>query len=93
MTKEMIVNFSNTQKQLADAVTTTIQGEPVDIVQNLVTIFDNLLRFCSKTLEILRICQQRQYLLRNLRSFDVCMNILITFYYSFTESLMTSFTC
>lgn len=38
--------------------------------------------------------QQQQHLNRKLRSFDVCNHILITFYYSFIESLMTfSFTC
>ena len=91
-TKEVIVTFSSKQRQLAEAVTTTIQGEPVELVEEyryLGTIFDGLLRFSSNTEEIIKKCHQRQYLLRKLRSFDVNKDILLTFYHSFIESVLT----
>ncbi|XP_060780488.1 NACHT, LRR and PYD domains-containing protein 12-like [Neoarius graeffei] len=88
-TKELIVTFSIKQRQLAEAHTTTIRGEPVELVEEykyLGTIFDSLLRFSSNTEEILKKCHQRQYLLRKLRSFGVNKDILLTFYHSFIES-------
>ncbi len=96
-TKEMVVTFSNKQRDLAAAVTTFIHGKPVELVEEykyLGTIFDHLLKFSSNTEEILRRCQQRQYLLRKLSSFGVCKDILLSFYYSFIESIVTfSITC
>lgn len=56
-TKDMIVTFSNSQRQLAEADTTTIQEVPVEIVQeyrHLGTIFESLSRVSSNTEEILR---------------------------------------
>ncbi len=92
-TKEMVVTFSNKQRDLAAAVTTFIHGKPVEY-KYLGTIFDHLLKFSSNTEEILRRCQQRQYLLRKLISFGVCKDILLSFYYSFIESIVTfSITC
>lgn len=87
----MIVTFSSKWRHLVEPVTTTIQGKPVVIVKEykyLGTIFDNLLRFSSNIEEILRECQQRQYLLRKLRSFGGSKDIL-TFYYSFIKSIIT----
>lgn len=96
-TKEVIVAFSSKQRQLAEAVITTIQGAPVEVVEEyryLGTIFDGFLRFASNTEEILKKCHQRQYLLRKLRSFGVDKKILMTFYHSFIENVLTfSFTC
>ncbi len=96
-TKEMVVTFSKKQRDLAAAVTTTIHGKPVEVVEEykyLGTIFDNLLKFSSNTEETLRRCQQRLYLLRKLNSFGVSKDILLTFYYSFIESIITfSITC
>lgn len=45
-TKEMVVIFFNKQRQMTTAVTTIIQGKPIDIVEEykyLGTIFENLL--------------------------------------------------
>ena len=53
------------------------------------TIFDGFLRFSSNTEEILKKCHQRQYLLRKLRSFGVNKDILLIFYHSFIESVLT----
>ena len=62
-TKDMVVTFSNKQRALSTSVTTTIHGEPVELVEEykyLGTIFDSLLKFSSNTEEILRKCHQRQ---------------------------------
>ena len=77
-TKEMIVIFSPERRQLAEAVITTIQGKPVEVVEEykyLGAIFDNQLKFSSNTEEILKKYHQ-QYLHRKLKSFDVNKNIL-----------------
>ena len=64
----MIVTFSLKQRQMAEAVTTIIQEEPVEIVEEyLGTLFDNRLRFSSNTEEILKKYHQRQYLLRKIK--------------------------
>lgn len=92
----MIVTFSPQQRQMAEAATTIIQQEPVEIVEvykYLGTAFDNLLRFSSNIEEILKKCHQRQYLLRKLKSFGINKDILTTFYYAFIENVITfSFT-
>ena len=86
-----------TIRVLDTAVTTTIHGEPVQLVKEykyLGTIFDSLLKFSSNTKAILKKFHQRQYLLRKLNSFGVSKIILQTFYYSFIESIITfSITC
>lgn len=91
-TKDMVVTFSSRQKELAAAVTTTIHGMPVEVVEEykyLGTIFDNLLKFSANTENILKKCHQRLYLLRKLNSFGVSTPIMMTFYYAFLESIMT----
>lgn len=66
----------------------------VEEYRYLGTIFNDLLRFSFNIEEILKKCHQRQYLLRKLRSFGVNKDILLTFYHSFIESVLTfSFTC
>ena len=65
-TKEMIVTFSPKHRQMAEAVTTILREDPVEIVEEykcLGTLFDYLLSFSSNTEEILKKCHQRQYLL------------------------------
>uniref|UniRef100_A0A1A8BSL2 Reverse transcriptase domain-containing protein n=1 Tax=Nothobranchius kadleci TaxID=1051664 RepID=A0A1A8BSL2_NOTKA len=91
-TKEMVVSFSNKQRALVTAASTIIHGQPVELVEEykyLGTTFDHLLKFASNTEDILRKCQQRLYLLRKLNSFGVRKDILLTFYYSFIESIIT----
>lgn len=82
------MTFSNRQREQAAAVTTSIQGKLVEIVEEykyLGTIFDNNLKFASNTEDILRKCQQRQYLLRKLSSIGVKKDILTTVYFTFIE--------
>lgn len=58
-TKEMMVAFSNKQRDLAAAVISTNHRKPVGIVEEckyLGTIFDNLLKFASNIEEIIRKC-------------------------------------
>lgn len=55
-TKEMVVTFSNKQRELAAAVISTIHGKPVEIIETLLylgKIFDNILKFASNAEEIL----------------------------------------
>lgn len=78
----MVMAFSKKKRDLAAAVTTTIHGNPVEVVEeykHLGTIFDNLLRFSSNTEETLRRCQQQLHLLRKLSSFVVSKDMLQTF--------------
>ena len=88
-TKGMVVTFSNRQRELATASITSIHGRPVELVEEykyLGTIFDGV--------QIIRKCHQRQYILRKLNSFVVSKHIMLTFYYSFIESISTfSITC
>jgi len=61
------VTFAPKQRQLTEAVTTTIQGKLVDLggeYKYLGTIFDNQLNFAPNTEKILKKCHQRQNLLR-----------------------------
>ena len=77
------MSFSPKRRQLAEAVTTTSQGKPAEVVEEykyLGTIFDNPLKFFTNTEDILKKCHQRQYLLSKLKSFDVSNDILSTFY-------------
>lgn len=96
-TKDMVVTFSNKRKVLAAALPTIIHGKAVELTEEykyLGTTFDNQLKFSANTEEILSKCHQRLYLLRKLNSFEVSKDILLTFYYSFLESIMTfSITC
>lgn len=94
-TKEMVVTFSSSRRELTTAATTTIHGSPVETVEYkyLGTILDNQLRFSSNTEGILRKCHQRMYLLRKLNSFSVSNNILLTFYYTFIESVLAFSIC
>ncbi|XP_060758310.1 uncharacterized protein LOC132868975 [Neoarius graeffei] len=95
-TKEMVVTFSSSQRELAAAVTTMVHGFPVETVEEykyLGTILDCQLRFSSNTEGILRKCHQRMYLLRKLNSFSVSQNILLTFYYTFIESVLACSIC
>lgn len=70
--KEMVVTFSNKQRELAAAVTKTIHRRSEGIVKDyryMGTIFALLLKIASNAEEILRKCQLRQYLLKKLNSF------------------------
>lgn len=61
-TKEIVVTFSDRQRELAAASTTSIHGKPVELEEEyryLGIIFDSLLKFSSNTEEILRKCHQR----------------------------------
>ena len=68
-----------------------ISNENVDVVDSfkyLGTTIDNDLNFQENTDQIYRKCQQRLYLLRKLKSFDVCSEILQTVYRSMIESVL-----
>ncbi|KAM3587572.1 uncharacterized protein V6R79_009188 [Siganus canaliculatus] len=88
----MLVTFSRRQRELASSVPIIIRGTPVEIVSEYIylgTILDNNLRFSSNTEAILKKCHQRMYLLRKLNSFSVSSKILLTFFQSFIESVLS----
>jgi hypothetical protein len=69
-----------------------IKGENVEQVETfkyLGTILDNRLCFSAHIDSVCKKVNQRLYLLRKLRSFDVCQEILETVYRSLIESILT----
>jgi hypothetical protein len=69
-----------------------IKGENVEQVETfkyLGTVFDNKLCFSAHVDSVCKKANQRLYLLRKLRSFDVCPEILETVYRSLIESILT----
>ena len=62
--------------------------EVVDKFKYLGTVIDTNLDFQENTDQIYKKCQQRMYLLRKLKSFDVCPDILQTVYRSMIESVL-----
>jgi len=93
-TKEMSIDF---RKNKEDVENNLIHNEPVELVETykyLGSTFDNNLKWDVNTDQIFKRCQQRMYLLRKLKSFDVNPVILSRFYQSFIESILTfSFIC
>ena len=70
----------------------SISNENVEVVESfkyLGTILDTKLSFDKNTDAIYNKCQQRLYLLRKLKSFYVCTEILETVYHSMIESILT----
>ena len=63
--------------------------ETVDSFKYLGTTIDTKIAFDENTDNIYKKCQQRLYLLRKLRSFDVCPEILQTVYKSMVESVLS----
>lgn len=66
-TKETVVTLSSKQRDLAEAAVSAIHGNNAEIVEEykcLGTAFDSTFKFASNTEEILRRCQQWQYLLK-----------------------------
>lgn len=86
------------QRELTEAVVTTIHEESVEIVESyLGTTFDDQLKFDHNTKVILKKCLQQQYFLRKLDSSGVSKNTYIyniLFSSFFIESTITfSLTC
>ena len=82
-TKEMVVNFSSKQRELAASAVSTIHGRNIDFVEEHKypgTIFDSIFKVARNTEEMRWRCQQWQYLLRKLNTFELNKNILRTFY-------------
>ena len=69
-----------------------VNNEPVEVVSNfkyLGTLIDNKLRFSDNSDLIYQKLQQRLYLLRKLRSFDVSRELLQLVYKRLVESVLT----
>ena len=85
-TKELIVDFRKTRKHLTPV---SIQGVSVDIVEDykyLGVHIDNKLDWAKNTTALYRKGQSRLYLLRRLRSFNICQKMLRIFYQSVVAS-------
>lgn len=92
---KLMVPFSP-QRQKAEAVTTIIQGEPVESMKEyeyLGTVFGHLLRFSFSTEEMLKKCNQRQHLLKKLKSFGTNKDILPRSSAYIENVISFSFTC
>ena len=88
-TKELVFE---TKKNNVPFIPITISNENVDVVDSfkyLGTIIDTKLSFNENTDNIYKKCQQRLYLLRKLKSFYVCPEVLETVYRSMIESILT----
>ena len=88
-TKEMIVDFRTKPSAIQPLV---INNETVEIVQTfkfLGCIISCDLSWDAHILEVRKKAQQRLYFLRQLRKFGVDKNILVQFYRSIIESVLT----
>ena len=87
--KDMCIDFSNDPPSQTGTVIHEDKVEVVDEYKYLGTIIDNRLRWdrhCSATYKM---CQQRLYCLRKLRSFNIDNTNLSMFYKSFIQSVLT----
>ena len=88
-TKELVFDE---KKNMQPFVPISIANENVEVVDSfkyLGTVLDTKLSFKENTDVIFNKCQQRLYLLRKLKSFYVCTEILETVYRSMVESILT----
>ena len=86
-TKELV--FQYTQNEFEPV---KISGDNVEVVEAfkyLGTIIDTKLSFAENANHIYKKCQQRLFLLRKLKSFDVCQLILQNVYRSLIESILS----
>ena len=100
MMKFMILNIKKTKELVFDArrkkgraagVPITIQGEAVEIVDSYKFLGVHLnknLDWKDNTDAVYKKCQSRLYLLRRLRSFNVCSRLLVMFYQSVVDSVL-----
>ena len=89
-TKEMIVDFRQKRPPLAPL---TIDGTDVEQVTSfrfLGAVINNTLTWDNQCRAILGKARQRLYFVRKLKSFRVKKKILISFYRSIVESILTS---
>lgn len=92
-TKELISDFRKSNDPKASFIHNK-EVEIVDTYKYLGIVFDSQLKFSLNTDSIGKRGQQRIYLLRKLKSFNVCNKVMCMFYQSFIESLSTfSFIC
>ena len=88
-TKDMIIDFRRNQ---IDLKRTTIKEQEVDVVESykyLGCVIDNKLKFNVNVETICKRGQQRLYCLRRLSKFKVDRSLMILFYKSYIESVLT----
>ena len=87
-TKELVLGDSP-HLNLDLVVINNTNVERVDCFKYLGTHIDSKLNFETHVNSVIKKCKQRMYLLRKLKSFDVCMNILSLIYKSLIESIIS----
>ena len=93
-TKEMVIDFRKNPTVVPSLFIDDVRVERVSEYKYLGTILDDKLTFKAHTDYINSKCQSRIYCLQKLRSLNVNLDILRTFYRSFVESVLTfSFLC
>jgi len=88
-TKDMTIEFYNSVGTQSKVVIAGKEVEKVSSYKYLGTLIDDKLRWVEHTNFIVSKAQKRLYLLRKLKSFEVVKSILIMFYRSFIESVLT----
>eukprot|EP00745_Piridium_sociabile_P031051 TRINITY_DN5146_c0_g1_i3.p1 TRINITY_DN5146_c0_g1~~TRINITY_DN5146_c0_g1_i3.p1 ORF type:complete len:151 (+),score=30.22 TRINITY_DN5146_c0_g1_i3:38-490(+) len=88
-TKEMILDFRKTK---ADTIPLLIKDKQVDVVSEfkcLGLVISDDLKWEQNKNKIVKKAQQRLYFLRRLKMFGVKTEVLISFYRTITESVLT----
>ena len=88
-TKDMIIDFRTSAPVPS---VTTVKGTDLELVDSykyLGTIIDRKLLFKENTLAVCSKVQQRLFFLRKMRSFSVCSTMMMMFYRSFIESVLS----
>lgn len=88
-TKDMVLDFRKTAQTSLPTVIHGTAVEMVDSYKYLGTIIDNRLNFEQNTSQICKKGAQRLYFLRRLNFFNVDKTLMVLFYRSFIESVLS----
>lgn len=88
-TKDMVLDFRKTAQTSLPTVINGTVVEMVDSYKYLGTIIDNRLNFEQNTSQICKKGAQRLYFLRRLNFFNVDKTLMVLFYRSFIESVLS----
>lgn len=88
-TNELIIDFRRNKNEINKVIINGQEVEQVDIVKYLGTLFDNKLNFTANTDRLVSKGNQRMYLLRKLKSFNVKAEVLELVFTSMVNSVIT----
>ena len=88
-TKELVFDDAKSDVPFTPITIGSENVEVVDTFKYLGTVIDTKIKFEENTDQICKKCNQRLYLLRKLKSFYVCKEILQTVYRSMVESILS----